>query len=105
MSGGSRCIERPARRTLKRFWERHPQAKQPLASRFSIVSKATWDGPADIKAAFGRNVDFVGDNRVIFAIGGNKYRLVVHVAYPFRRVLVKFVGTHAEYDRIDPESV
>lgn len=54
---------------------------------------------------FGRNVDFVGDNRVIFDIGGNKYRLVVHVSYRFRRVLIKFVGTHAQYDRIDPETV
>ena len=64
------------------------------------------NGPesADIKAQF-RATDFVGDNRVIFDIGGNKYRLVVHVAYPFRRVLVKFIGTHAEYDRINPEAV
>jgi len=94
-----------AKRALKQFWERHPQAEQPLASWFKIVSKASWDGPADIKSAFGRNVDFIGDNRVIFDIGGNKYRLIVHVAYPFKRVLVKFVGTHAEYDRIDPENV
>lgn len=51
------------------------------------------------------NVDFVGDNRIIFDIGGNKYRLIVHVAYHCQRVLVKFLGTHAEYDRIDPERV
>jgi mRNA interferase HigB len=58
-----------------------------------------------VKAQFGRTVDFVGDNRLIFDIGGNKYRLVVHVAYRFNRVLIKFVGTHKEYDRIDPESI
>jgi mRNA interferase HigB len=50
-------------------------------------------------------VDFVGDNRIIFDTGGNRFRLVVHVAYRFKRVLVKFVGTHAEYDKIDPERV
>jgi len=50
-------------------------------------------------------VDFVGDNRVIFDMAGNKYRLIVHIAYRFKRVLVKFVGTHAEYDRIDPETI
>jgi mRNA interferase HigB len=61
--------------------------------------------PADVKAAFGTNVDFVADNRAIFDIGGNKYRLVVHMAYPFKKVLVKFVGTHQEYNRIDPETV
>ena len=70
-----------------------------------MVGKAKWTGPADIKAAFGTTVDFVGDNRVVFDIGGNKYRLVVHVSYRFKRVLVKFVGTHAEYDCIDPETV
>ena len=54
---------------------------------------------------FGGTVDFVGDNRVIFDLGGNKYRLVVHVSFAFGRLLVKFVGTHAEYDRIAPETV
>ena len=86
------------------FWSTHPQAEAPLRTWFAIASTAEWTGPADIKAQF-RAADFVGDNRVIFNIGGNKYRLVVHVAYPFRRVLVKFVGTHAEYDRINPETV
>ncbi len=47
----------------------------------------------------------LGDNRVIFDLGGNKYRLIVHVSFAFGRVLVKFIGTHSEYDRIDPETV
>jgi mRNA interferase HigB len=50
-------------------------------------------------------VDFVADSRVIFDIGRNKYRLVVRVSYRFKQVLIKFVGTHREYDRIDPEIV
>ena len=50
-------------------------------------------------------LDFIGDNRLIFDIAGNKYRLVVHVAYPFKRVLVNFVGTHSDYDKIDAEAV
>lgn len=54
---------------------------------------------------FGAAVDFVADNRLVFDIGGNKFRLVVHVAYGYRRVLIKFVGTHAQYDRIDVETV
>lgn len=93
-----------AKRILKLFWDKHSQAEAPLRSWFAIVNAADWTGPANVKAQF-RSADFVGDNRVIFDIGGNKYRLVVHVAYPFRRVLVKFVGTHAEYDRINPEAV
>jgi mRNA interferase HigB len=94
-----------ARRALKLFWEIHPSAARPLKAWFAVVSKATWSGPAEIKVQFGATVDFVADNRVIFDVGGNKYRIAVHVAYRFKRVLIKFVGTHAEYDRIDPESV
>lgn len=71
----------------------------------SVVERAVWAGPADVKARFGAAVDFVGDNRLIFDIGGNRFRLVVHVSYRFKRCLMKFVGTHAEYDRIDPETV
>lgn len=94
-----------ARRTLKAFWSVHNQAEAPLTAWYVAVSRADWRSPADVKAMFGTSVDFLGDNRVVFDIAGNKYRLVVHVAYPFRTVLVKFVGTHAEYDRIDAETV
>lgn len=94
-----------ARRTLRQFWERHPQAEGPLRAWFAIVSAASWRGPGEVKAMFGPTVDFVRDNRIIFDIGGNKYRLVVHVAYGFGRVLIKFVGTHGEYDRIDAGEV
>lgn len=94
-----------AKRTLKLFWSVHPQAELSLRNWFTLVSRAEWSGPADVKAMFGATVDFVGDNRVIFDIAGNKYRLVVHIAYRSHRVLVKFVGTHKAYDKIDPEAV
>lgn len=94
-----------ARRTLKLFWERYPQAEVPLVLWYARVARAEWTGPKDVKATFGTTVDFVGDNRLIFDIGGNKFRLIVHAAYPFKRVLIKFVGTHAEYDTVDPETV
>lgn len=94
-----------ARRTLRQFWERHPQAETPIRDWYARVAAAAWNGPAEVKAQFGTMVDFVADNRVIFDLGGNKYRLVVHIAYRYKRVLVKFIGTHPEYGRIDPESV
>ena len=94
-----------AKRTLIRFWEKHPQAERPLRAWYGLVDKALWAGPADVKAMFGTTVDFVADNRLVFDVGGNKFRLVVHVAYAYRRVLIKFVGTHQEYDRIDVETV
>ena len=94
-----------ALRTLKQFWERHPQGEAPVRSWYRSAVAARWRGPSDVKREFGTTVDFVGDNRVIFDLGGNKYRLVVHVSYRFGRVLVKFIGTHAEYDRINPSTV
>ena len=84
-----------ARKALRDFWLRHPQAEGPLSVWFSLVSKAAWTGPADVKAMFGTSVDFVADHRVIFDITGNKYRLIAHVAYPFKRVLIK-VHRHAQ---------
>ena len=94
-----------ALRTLRLFWQKHPQAERAIKAWYAQVSKAEWRGPGDVKAQFGTTVDFIADNRLIFDLSGNKYRLIVHVAYPFGRVLVKFIGTHREYDRIDPETV
>ncbi len=71
----------------------------------AMVSSAAWTEPADVKTMFGANIDFVSDNRIIFDISGNQYRLIVHVAYPYKRLLIKFVGTHKEYDQINPETV
>lgn len=93
-----------AKRTLRQFWERHPQAETPLKVWFAMVSKVEWSGPADVRVMFG-SADFVADNRVIFDIGGNKFRIVARVSYRFKRVLVKFIGTHREYDQINPEVV
>jgi mRNA interferase HigB len=93
-----------AKRTLRLFWEKHPKAEAPLRAWFATVSAAQWRGPADVRAQFG-SADFVADNRVIFDIAGNHFRLVAHVSYGFGRVLVKFVGTHAEYDKIDAGAV
>ena len=94
-----------ALRTLKQFWHLHPTAEMPLRNWYANVSQAIWETPHDVKAAYGASVDFVGGNRIIFDIGGNKYRLIVHVSYLYKRVLVKFIGTHKDYDRIDPETV
>jgi mRNA interferase HigB len=94
-----------AKRTLRLFWRKHPQAEQPLRNWHAMVEKAVWNSPSDVKTMFGGSVDFVADNRVIFDIAGNKYRLVAHIAYRYKRVLVKFIGTHKDYDKIKPESI
>jgi mRNA interferase HigB len=93
-----------ARRTLRDYWEQHPDAEQPLKAWFAETQAAEWRTPQAIKGQY-RHASFVRDNRVIFNIGGNKYRLVVHVNYDFGIVYIKFIGTHTVYDGIDAETI
>ena len=95
-----------SRKTLRLFWQKSDYAdeEQPLKAWFSEASSADWNSPAAIKAAFG-TASIVANNRVVFNIGGNKYRLVVKVNYPYRVLYIRFIGTHAQYDRIDVDEV
>ena len=93
-----------SKKPLREFWEQFPDAEQPLKTWHSLVRSARWDSPADIKAQF-RNASLVGGNRVVFNIAGNKYRLIVKINYVTKTVFVRFIGTHQEYDKIDPEVV
>ena len=89
---------------LKVFYTEHPDAGQALKAWYDEARKASWETPQQIKDQY-RSASFVGQNRVVFNIHGNKYRLVVAVAYKFGAVYIKFVGTHKDYDKIDVESV
>ena len=93
-----------SKRTLRKFWEQHADAKAPLLAWYREVEKEDWDTPARVKAKY-RSATIVGDNRVVFNIKGNACRLVVKINYPGRIVYVRFVGTHAEYDRVNVEEV
>jgi mRNA interferase HigB len=92
--------------TLKEFWARpgRGDAEQPLRAWVRIVRAADWSKPTDVKAMF-RSADILPGGRVIFDIGGNKYRLVAAVHYRGKRVYVRFMGSHREYDKIDVETV
>ena len=87
-------------RTLREFWERQPQAEIALRGWYAEASHAEWKTSADIKAAH-RNASFLANNRVVFNIKGNNFRLVVAVRYTQGLMFVRFVGTHTEYDCID----
>ncbi len=89
---------------LRGFWNTHPQAEMPLRAWYAEASRADWKKPAEIKAAY-RNASFLPGNRVIFNIKGNDYRLVVAVHYNRGMMFIRFVGTHAEYDRIDASTI
>ena len=89
---------------LKHFWARHPDAEQPLKAWYDEAKHATWISPQAIRDRYA-SASFVGNHRVVFNIKGNDYRLIVAVAYRFQAVYIKFVGTHARYDRIDAATV
>ena len=93
--------------TLKAFWENNPtylEAKEPLLAWHKFALNADWDSPAKLKADF-RNASILRDGRAVFNIAGNKYRLVVWINYQYRIIYIRFVGTHAQYDGIDPQTV
>jgi mRNA interferase HigB len=93
-----------SRRRLVEFWELHPDAEQPLRAWYAEAIRAKWRSPAEIKATH-RNVSILPGGRVIFNIKGNTYRLVVIVEYLQGKMFIRFVGTHAEYDRIDAATI
>jgi mRNA interferase HigB len=93
--------------TLKAFAATSPKfadSREPLLAWYRQTLRADWSTPADVKTAFG-NASILKDGRVVFNIAGNKYRLVVWINYPYRVVYVRFIGTHAQYDRVDAQSI
>lgn len=94
---------------LRQFWGVHPQAEKPLRLLYGQLTSRAWSGPQELKGVFGHRVDFVrgdGDDiRAIFNVSGNKFRVVLSFSFERNRGYVKFVGTHAEYDRIDAATV
>lgn len=95
-----------AKSALRAFWERrgHQDAREPLLCWYEEASKARWQHPGDIKSHYA-HASICANNRVVFNIAGNRYRLVVEVQYQAGIVWIKFIGTHEQYDRIDVEKV
>ncbi len=91
---------------LQTYWQQpgREDAEEPLKAWYAEAGQASWKAPIDIKTRY-RTASFLSDNRVIFNIGGNKHRLVVHVNYDLGILLIKFVGSHQEYDAIDAATV
>jgi mRNA interferase HigB len=94
------------RKTLIQFYQQdgHRDAKQPLLSWFAETKTAEWKSPSQIKQQY-RTASILRDNRIVFNIGGNKYRLVVKVHYNTGIVFIRFIGTHEEYDKINAEEI
>jgi mRNA interferase HigB len=82
-----------SRKTLREFWEKHPDVEQALQAWYHDTRKAVWKTPLDIKNVY-RNASFVGNNRVVFNIKDNQYRLVVAIQYQYGIVYIRFIGSH-----------
>ena len=93
-----------AKKTLRDFWEIHPDSEQQLKSWYQETLKAAWEGPNQIKLEY-PSASFLVDNRVVFNIKGNHYRLIVKINYDYQMIWIRFVGTHAEYDKINAKTI
>ena len=93
--------------TLKAFWienSEYQDAKEPTLAWHRHTLHADWSTPSDVKQDF-RNASILKDGRVVFNIAGNKYRLVVWINYAYGVVYIRFIGTHAQYDKIDAQTI
>jgi mRNA interferase HigB len=95
-----------AKRTLRQYWQtaQGQGARSALEDWHAQVVEADWAKPSDVKELFGE-ASILKGGRVVFNSAGNRYRLVVWINYPYRVVYIRFVGTHAEYDEIDAETI
>jgi mRNA interferase HigB len=95
-----------ARARLRNFWlnPKYSDAEEPLKAWFDEVKNEMWKSTQDVKSKY-RNASFIANNRVVFNIHGNKYRLIVAIRYDISIVFIKFIGTHKQYDDIDASSI
>jgi len=91
-------------KTLRDFWNEHEDSEQPLRAWFSEAKRADWRRPSDIVKQY-RTASILKNNRIVFNIKGNNYRLVTTINYDFRVVYIRFIGTHKEYDKIKAEEI
>ena len=89
---------------MSEFWQRYPDAEQALRAWYTNVKRADWKTPSEVKTAY-RNASFVENNRVVFNIKGNSYRLVAAINYRYRIVYIRFLGTHQVYDKINVATI
>ena len=93
-----------AKSTLRQFWERRPDSEQYLKTWYDTAMNSDWKTPNDVKKTY-PNASILKNNRVVFNIKGNSYRLVTKFNYEKQFIFIRFIGTHAEYDKIDADNI
>jgi mRNA interferase HigB len=93
-----------AKKILQEFWEAHADCEQQLKSWFQESCRSEWKNPNEIKQEY-TSASILNDNRVVFNIKGNKYRLIVKINFEYQMVWIRFIGTHSEYDKINAKEI
>ena len=93
-----------AKKALRDFWEKHEDCEEQLKVWYHESENAVWKSPNQIKKNY-PSASILTDNRVVFNIKGNNYRLIVKINYDYGIVWIRFVGTHAQYDKIDANTI
>ncbi|GHT72529.1 toxin RelE [Bacteroidia bacterium] len=93
-----------AKKMLREFWTIHPNCEQQLKSWYQEASNARWLNPNQIKTDY-PSASILNDNRIVFNIKGNNYRLIVKINYDYQMIWIRFIGTHVAYDKIDAGNI
>ncbi len=93
-----------AKRTLREFWLKHSDAEQYLKTWYETAKTSNWDSPNSVKQTY-INASILKDNRVVFNIKGDAYRLIVKFNYERQWAFIRFIGTHSEYDKINADTI
>ncbi len=93
-----------AKKVLRDFWNRYPDCEQQLKAWFKEAEDAVWKSPNEIKREY-PSASILENNRVVFNIKGNNYRLIVKINYYYQMVWIRFIGTHSQYDKIDAAKI
>ena len=93
-----------AKKILRDFSLKHPDCEQQLKSWYNEAEIATWKTPNEIKRDY-PSASILENNRIVFNIKGNNYRLIIKLNYHYQMVWIRFIGTHAQYDKIDAATI
>lgn len=94
-----------AKRTLREFWEKHADSEQYLKTWYDTAMRSQWKTPNDVKNTYANATSILKDERIVFNIKGNSYRLVIKRNFEKQWIFIRFIGTHAKYDKIDANTI
>lgn len=90
--------------TLRNYWEKHSECEQYLKTWYDTAMSSNWTKPSDVKKTYA-SASILKGGRIVFNIKGNDFRLITKMNFEKQWIFIRFIGTHAEYDKIDAETI